>query len=101
MEHFFGEKISFVRGGRVGAVLKPDPADSLDALRSLGGNPNECAFIGDTYVDIETGKNMGAALTIGVLWGFRTREELESAGADMIVDDPSLILRAICEYEEN
>ena len=101
VEHFFGDKISFVRGGRSGAVLKPDPTDSLDALSSLGGVPSECAFIGDTYVDIETGKNMGAALSIGVLWGFRTREELEGAGADMVITDPEEILRAICEYEKN
>lgn len=101
VEHFFGDKISFVRGGRSGAVLKPDPTDSLDALSTLGGVHSECAFIGDTYVDIETGKNMRAALSIGVLWGFRTREELEGAGADMVTDDPNAILRAILEYEEN
>ena len=95
VEHFFGDKMAFVRGGRMGAVLKPDPTDSLDALHSVGGEANECAFVGDTYVDIETGKNMKAALSVGVLWGFRTEAELSAASANLIVARPSEILDAI------
>ena len=101
IEHFFEGKFRFVRGGRAGAVLKPDPTDSLTALRDLGGTPDECIFIGDTYVDILTGKNMGASLSIGVLWGFRTYEELDGAGADIIVKEASEILTAIDKYEKN
>ena len=95
VEHFFADRIAFVRGGRAGAVLKPDPRDSLDAIHSIGGAASECAFVGDTYVDIETGKNMQAALSVGVLWGFRTEEELSAAHADLIVVKPSEILDAV------
>lgn len=98
VEYFFPGKFAFVRGGRAGAVLKPDPADSTDALSTLGGSPAECAFIGDTPVDIKTGKNMGAAISIGVLWGFRTFEDLERAGADAIVSDPREILLVVDGY---
>lgn len=101
IEHFFEGKFRFVRGGRAGAVLKPDPTDSLSALSELGGVPEECIFVGDTYVDILTGKNMGAALSIGVLWGFRDFEELDRAGADIIVKEADEILSAIEKYEKN
>lgn len=100
-KHFFSDKVSFVRGGRVGAVLKPDPTDTLDAIDSVGATPETTVFIGDTSVDIETGKNVGTALTIGVEWGFRDRSELSDAGADFIVKSPSEILGIIREYEEN
>ncbi|MBQ7343277.1 MAG: HAD-IA family hydrolase [Clostridia bacterium] len=87
ISHFFKDKISIVSGGREGIVLKPDPTESLSVLADMGGVPSECAFVGDTSVDILTGKNMGAALSIGVTWGFRSREELLCAGADVTVDD--------------
>ena len=101
VEHFFSGKIAFVRGGRAGAVLKPDPTDSLEALALFGGDASECAFVGDTPVDIATAKNMGAAISVGVSWGFRTADELRVACADVVVDKPCDAMAAICEYEKN
>ena len=95
IEHFFPGKFTFVSGGREGAILKPDPTEALSLLESVGGNSSECAFVGDTNVDIYTGKNMNAALSIGVSWGFRSRKELLSAGADIVVDEASEILSAV------
>lgn len=95
IEHFFPGKFRFVSGGRNGAILKPDPTESLTLLASIGGEASECAFVGDTSVDIATGKNMGASKSIGVSWGFRSREELVSCGADFVADHPSDILSAI------
>lgn len=95
--HFFKDKFSFVRGGCEGAVLKPDPTESIEMLKLVGGSPSECAFVGDTSVDVYTGKNMGARLSIGVSWGFRARQTLVDAGADVIADHPSDVLRAITE----
>ena len=97
IDSFFPGKFAFVSGGREGAVLKPDPKESLDMLAKLGGTSSECAFIGDTDVDIKTGKNLGAALTIGVSWGFRGRDELLAAGADFVADKASEVLSAIRE----
>ena len=97
IDSFFPGKFSFVSGGREGAVLKPDPKESLDMLQKLGGRASECAFVGDTNVDIITGKNMQAALTIGVSWGFRSRKELLDAGADFVADDAISLLSKICE----
>ena len=98
VESFFSGKFAFVRGGKEGAILKPDPTEAIALLRSVGGDASECAFIGDTDVDILTGKNMGAALSIGVSWGFRSREELEMAGADLVSGNADEIFRAIAEH---
>lgn len=78
-------------GGRDGVPLKPDPTAVFEITEKLGVAPGECLYIGDTATDIETGKNSGI-FSIGVLWGFRGREELEKAGADAIVSSPNEIL---------
>ena len=95
INHFFGDKISIVSGGRAGIVLKPDPTESLSVLLDMGGEVSECAFVCDTSVDILTCKNMGASLSVGVTWGFRSREELQNAGADLTVDDAEALYLAL------
>jgi phosphoglycolate phosphatase len=54
-------------------------------------------MVGDTSADIMTGKNGGAFATIGVTHGFGSRDSLEAAGADYIVDDLSAVLQVIKE----
>ena len=49
------------------------------------------AMIGDRRYDIEGGKACGLQ-TIGVLYGYGSREEFEAAGADHIVEKPGEIL---------
>lgn len=98
VESFFPGRFAFVRGGKAGVTLKPDPTEALSLLHGVGGDASECAFVGDTDVDILTGKNMGAALSIGVSWGFRSRDELASAGADHVFGNASDILGAITEF---
>lgn len=95
VEHFFKDRFDIVLGGREGAILKPDPTDALMALDVLGSVPSETAFIGDTSVDVETGRNMNARLCVGVSWGFREREELVSAGADAVVDNADELLSVL------
>ena len=97
IKHFFDGFFDCVRGGIEGVPLKPDKTACEKILAELGLTRDECAFIGDTSVDIETGKNLGAKTTVGVLWGFRTREELENAGADIIVSHPSEIISEVFE----
>ena len=86
-----------MRGGMSGVPLKPAPDAANAILDELGFLPAELAFIGDTGVDISTGRNAGAALTVGVLWGFRDRDELEKYGADKIVATPSELWQLLSE----
>ena len=93
--NFFDGRFAIARGGVDGIPLKPDSAASIALANELDCDPKECAFIGDTSVDIQTGKNMGAALTVGVSWGFRERAELKAAGADVIIDHPMELLSVL------
>ena len=74
--------------------IKPDPEGAFYIAKEIGAEISECVFIGDTYVDISTGKNAGMT-AIGVLWGFRDEAELSGAGADYIVAHPSEIFDII------
>ena len=49
-------------------------------------------WIGDSNVDIESAHNLGC-LGIGVTWGFRPAQNLLSAGADIIINNPEDILK--------
>ena len=95
MKEFFGDRFAYVAGGKEGVPLKPNPECTREILTELSVSADEVMFVGDTSVDVETGKNMGAGKAVGVLWGFREREELESAGADVIVSGPLEILENI------
>ena len=56
--------------------------------KELSVQPSQCLFIGDSDVDMHTGNSAGMK-TAGVLWGYRSREELLHAGAQMIASTPS------------
>lgn len=74
--------------GQLDLPEKPDPAPALAVAKELGVAPEECAFIGDSDIDIKTGINSGM-LPIGVSWGYRDEECLRSAGAKIIVHSPA------------
>jgi len=75
---------ALVRGGLDGVPVKPDPYSSLEAARACGVLPSECAFVGDSDVDMKTAAAAGM-LAIGASWGFRGEMELRHAGADIII----------------
>ena len=79
--------IDICHGARDSFPLKPDPSSTLDILSELSGEKEISAFVGDTSVDVATGKAAGLH-TIGVKWGFRTEEELKDAGAEFIISHP-------------
>ena len=100
ISHFFPNRFSIVVGGRAGAVLKPDPRDSLDVIQQLSVSNDETAFIGDTSLDIKTAKNMNAAISVGVLWGYRDEKDLGDAGADFIVKSAHELLEVLVNYDK-
>ena len=72
-------------GNREGVPLKPDTALVDLILDKAGVERKNCYMLGDSAVDILTAQNAGIH-SIGVSWGFRSREELEQAGAEQIAD---------------
>ncbi|MFN3168471.1 MAG: HAD family hydrolase [Phycisphaeraceae bacterium] len=83
-----------VRGHMPGTQPKPDPTSAIEVLQRLGVAPTRCVYVGDTKVDMLTGKAAGMH-TVGVSWGFRSVHELKANGADAIIDEPGQLLEAI------
>ena len=91
-EKFFPELPAF--GQRDDVPKKPAPDMVWNAMQMLGVTAQEAVYIGDSEVDVETARNAGLPL-IAVSWGFRTEEQLRSAGAEMIVDTMEELLAAL------
>ncbi len=89
-----GLQFDIVCGKREGYPTKPDPTLTLEIIKELGVKSEDCVFIGDSGMDMAVAKNANLK-SIGVLWGFRTEEELSVNGADYIVNHPSEILDII------
>ena len=88
--HFFGQ-YSFVRvlGQRDGQPIKPDPEIVNQILAAAPGiTRDETVYVGDSNVDMQTGLNAGVR-TIGVTWGFRSREELAAYSPFALADSPA------------
>lgn len=80
LDHYFGNTFDAVQGKLPGVPPKPDPAGVHLLMKKLVADAQTTVFVGDSDVDIRTGRNAGLT-AIGVLWGFREREELTDAGA--------------------
>ncbi len=87
IERLYPDCFDRVFGASDDMPKKPDPTLAHIAMKQLGVTPEQCVFIGDSCVDIQTGKNSGA-YDVGVSWGFRPRSELEQYGATEIIDSP-------------
>ncbi len=81
-------------GEREGIPRKPDPQAALAIAEDLGISPAEMAFVGDSGVDMQTGNNAGM-LPIGVLWGFRKKEELLENGAKYLAQSAEDLIEMI------
>ena len=75
-----------ILGQREGVPSKPDPTIVNEISEHAGICKKEIVYVGDSCVDMETGKNAGVK-TVGVSWGFRPRTELEAYKPDFIADD--------------
>ncbi|MBL8912114.1 MAG: HAD family hydrolase [Archangium sp.] len=80
-----------VRGEREGVPRKPDPTAAFELALELNVLPERIGFVGDTPIDVKTARNAGM-ISLAALWGFRTRDELEAAGASSFLTKPADLL---------
>ncbi len=89
IDHYFPNTFDVVFGEREGVPRKPDPQVVHDILALL---PDEkVVYVGDSLVDIATARNAGLPV-IACSWGFVSREELEAAKPDYLIDTTKEIL---------
>lgn len=95
MQHYFPTiHFSAIYGQRPEIPTKPNPTIVFDILKKTASVEEQTLYVGDTSVDIQTAKNAGLK-SIGVLWGFRSREELVTAGADDVINHPDDLLKLL------
>lgn len=82
-------------GERTGIARKPAPDMVRAALRELGVSAEDAVYVGDSEVDVLTAKNAGTKLLV-VSWGFRSRQQLADAGAEVIADTVAEMLEKLC-----
>ena len=92
IEELFGKGCFDMTLGQMdGFAIKPSPEGVFRIMDKLNIKAEEILYLGDTATDMKTGKGAGA-FTIGALWGFRERKELEEGGADAIIAHPLQVL---------
>jgi len=83
-----------VLGYRDAVPLKPDPASALEVAKRLNIPPVDFLFLGDSAVDMKTAIAAGM-YPVGVLWGYRSIEELQENGAQALIERPLEILNLL------
>ncbi|MCR9226072.1 MAG: phosphonatase-like hydrolase [Flavobacteriaceae bacterium] len=96
------EKLGWVAGNQIDAVITADDvvngrpsSEMIDRAMNLFGitKSENVLKAGDSVIDIEEGKNANCGITVGVLTGAQTREQLSTA-------EPTLILDSLTDLEE-
>jgi phosphoglycolate phosphatase len=87
-------RFELVLGARSSVPKKPDPAAALEIAECLHILARDFLYLGDTDTDMKTAKAAGM-YPIGVLWGFRTANELLASGADALISNPLDLLRIL------
>jgi phosphoglycolate phosphatase len=82
-----GRFFSQIYGGNSFPTKKPDPEGARKLLEEYGVQPHQAAIVGDSHVDVDTGRNAGM-VTVGVTYGFAPHT-LADDPPDVLVDHPS------------
>ncbi len=92
VQHYLGSfAFQAVEGTRDGGPRKPDPAAAQRIAGQIGRPAGQCAFVGDTGVDMQTATAAGM-VPVGAAWGYREIEELTNAGARAIIAHPAELI---------
>ena len=97
IHHYFPVgTFSLLRGRMPDVPLKPAPDGALMIADTFGLQPSDILYVGDTGTDMDCGHNAGM-MTVGVTWGFRTRDELLQHRAFHVIDQPLQLLALLDE----
>ena len=83
-----------VAGAQVSVPKKPDPTLAIQISQELQVSPEGFLYLGDTGTDMRTARGAGM-FAVGVLWGFRSAEELLESGAQVLVAHPGEALKLL------
>jgi len=84
-----------IHGSVPGGELDHKPELLAHVLSRHGLSPSHSVMVGDRRYDISGAHAVGMR-GLGVLWGYGTRDELETAGADQLVAAPADLAHTVC-----
>jgi len=93
-KRYFVGLIDVAAGEIDGIPKKPSPDGVYRVIDKLGVQAEKCVYIGDSDVDVITAKNSNMDC-IAVDWGFRDKDVLVNAGADVIVSTADALFEEI------
>ncbi|NLL56112.1 MAG: HAD-IA family hydrolase [Clostridiales bacterium] len=88
---FFSNKFEQIIGQRNDLKQKPYPNGVNLALQLMGVDKDDALYVGDSDVDLKTAQNAKLDC-VSCSWGFKTKAELISYGAKIIIDKPMELL---------
>lgn len=99
--HYFPHLFDIVEGEREGRPRKPDPQIVRDIMGQLTSTvrksrDEDCFFIGDSVVDIQTARNAGLRVA-ACCWGFVPEQTLQAASPDVLLHTPEDIMHLFIE----
>ncbi|MBK0370584.1 HAD family hydrolase [Flavobacterium agrisoli] len=83
----FPHQFDMAVGLKTEATKKPNPFEALEIAKNWDLKPEEILFVGDSDIDMQTAVN-AKMFPVGVLWGYRTDEELKLSGAQVVIIKP-------------
>ncbi len=92
-QYYFAGMIDAAVGSIDDIPRKPAPDMVYKVLEQLPGDM-KAVYIGDSEVDVKTAENAGLPC-ISCLWGFRSREQLSEAGAEVFAESPDEVWELI------
>ena len=96
-QNYFSPYIQTAIGESPSIARKPAPDTVFSAMEKLSASKEQCIYVGDSEVDIETAKNAGIPC-ISVSWGFKTIEFLKAHGACRIASNTEELWRLIDSF---
>ncbi|DAZ97251.1 TPA: hypothetical protein N0F65_010413 [Lagenidium giganteum] len=83
--------------GDDGLPAKPAPEQIWTICQHLGIEPHNTIMVGDTSTDMNLGRNAGCGLSIGVLGGASSLEDL-ATDADILVPSIDKVVKVLFQY---
>ncbi len=87
VDKYFKNYVDIAVGQRENIEKKPAPDSVNEVIRTLNVEREECIFVGDSEVDIETAANAGIPC-LSVTWGYKTIDFLYKHGASTLIYSP-------------
>jgi phosphoglycolate phosphatase len=87
-----------IHGADLAGALDDKAALVANLLVREGFDPGACTMIGDREHDVRAARANGVG-SIGVLWGYGSRDELVGAGADALVELPAHLPGVLASLE--